>query len=160
MTTALTTTRRGAGRPDPDGEDRREREAPAGSSVVGDPSLHVAGSTVVLTLSGCVDRRSLPIVERVVDHVGCTGQDHLAVDLCGVDCLDEAGVRMLTALDCYMQARGGRLTVVGAAPSVAAALSGTVLAVQAVQAVVAGAPTRPGTAPAPTWPGRGGTSAN
>lgn len=85
-------------------------------------TLRRAGSTTVLTMVGCFDASALRAVEHIVDHIGGTTTDHLAIDAAALDLVDAPGVRMLVALDCYMRARGGRLTVLDAHGAVEATL--------------------------------------
>jgi anti-anti-sigma regulatory factor len=110
--------------PDPD----RPPAARTGSLSL---TLQCTRGTTVLTMVGRFDTTGLRAVEGLIDHIGCTVTDHLLVEASALEHVDEPGVRMLVALDCYMRARGGRLTVVDAGDQVRVALHGTGLAVRA-----------------------------
>lgn len=106
------------------------------------------GSTTILTMVGCFDVGALRAVEHIVEHIGGTTTDHLAVDAAALDMVDAPGVRMLMALDCYMRARGGRLTVLDAHGAVEATLASAGLAVRSRRRPLPGSPTL---GPADAW---------
>lgn len=93
-------------------------------------TLRCTGSTTVLTMVGRFDADGLRAVEGLIDRIGCTVTDHLVANVSALHHVDEPGVRMLVALDCYMRARGGRLTVVDARGQVERALRPTGLALR------------------------------
>lgn len=103
-------------------------------------TLRRTGNTTVLTMVGCFDANALRAVEHIVDHIGGTTTDHLAVDAAALDMVDTPGVRMLVALDCYMRARGGRLTILDAHGTVEATLATAGLAVRAGRRRLPGPP--------------------
>lgn len=109
----------------------------SGDEPDGEPTVQRAAMTTVVTLSGAIDGRTLRAMEGLIEHIACAGDDHLTLDASSVECIDDAGVRMVVALDSYMRARGGGLTVAGARPAVAAALGHTHVLVQATCPVAA-----------------------
>lgn len=94
-------------------------------------ALHSTGTTTVLSLAGRFDGTALRAMEQLVDQIGCSALDHLAVDAAALDHIDEAGLQMLVCLDSYMRARGGRLTVVATSDVVDAVLRSSPLTVRA-----------------------------
>lgn len=93
----------------------------------------------MLTMAGPCEGTGAGTMERLVDQLGCSVGEHLAVDAAALRSIDEAGVRMLVALDSYMRARGGQMTVV-AGPAVAAALRDAGVDISAGRAVATAGP--------------------
>lgn len=110
-------------------------------------TLRCTGATAVVGLAGHFGTTGLRAVEGLIDHIGCAVIDHLVVEASALDRVDEPGVRMLVALDSYMRARGGRLTVVDADEQVQAALGSAGLAVRAAHP--GAVPARPEPVPSP-----------
>jgi anti-anti-sigma regulatory factor len=48
----------------------------------------------------------------------------VAVDVAGLEAIDDAGIAMIVGLSCYVGARGGRFSVRGANADIAARLEG------------------------------------
>ena len=85
------------------------------------------GPICLLSLRGDLHAESLRVLESQVDQLGRTSCHQVVVDLAELTSIDEAGVRVLTGLHHYVQARGGHLIVIGAADWIGDALVHTPL---------------------------------
>lgn len=91
-------------------------------------SFRHVGPVSVLAMEGALHAGTVSAIEAQVDRLGRTPCHQVVLDLAGLGALDDAGVRVLTGLHHYIAGRGGRLTVIGASPSVSRALDGSPLA--------------------------------
>jgi anti-anti-sigma factor len=95
--------------------------------VAGPAALSVAfrhvGAVCILSLRGALTAGTLQVFESQIDRLGRTTCHRVVVDAAGLAAIDEAGVRVVTGLHHYVHARGGRLSVIGAAGAVARALA-------------------------------------
>lgn len=85
------------------------------------------GPICLLSLTGALTADTLGILESQVDRLGRTPCQRVVIDAAGLTAVDESGARVLTGLHHYVEARGGRLTMTGAAGGVARMLQGTPL---------------------------------
>lgn len=102
-------------------------EALAQRPVEEDPVLTVGfrhvGPICLLSLRGELHAGSVSVLESQFDRLGRTTCHRVVVDLTDVSSLDTTGARVLIGLRHYVQARGGRLTVIGTSPGTYAALA-------------------------------------
>lgn len=100
-------------------------------TVFTDEALTVAfrhvGSVCVLTLTGALTAETLGVFESQMDRLGRTTCHRVVIEAAGLVAVDDAGARVLTGLHHYVQARGGRLTVTGAAGGISSILASTPL---------------------------------
>lgn len=90
-------------------------------------SFRHVGPICLLSLRGDLRAASLRVLESQVDRLGRTSCHQVVVDLAELTSIDDAGVRVLTGLHHYVQARGGHLTVIGAGDWIGQALAETPL---------------------------------
>ena len=83
------------------------------------------GAVCVLSLHGALTAGTLHVLESQIDRLGRTTCQRVVVDAAELAAIDEAGVRVVTGLHHYVHARGGRLSVTGAAGAVARAFVST-----------------------------------
>ena len=86
------------------------------------PSLAVGfrhvGSVCILSLQGTLTAHTVAVFESQIDRLGRTPCHRVVIDVAGLAAMDDTGLRVLTGLHHYVQARGGRLSVIGAVGSV------------------------------------------
>jgi len=87
------------------------------------------GPLCVLAMTGDLGVGSLGILEAQVDRLGTTPCHEVVLDMYGLCGIDAPGVKVLTGLHHYVEARGGRLRLLGTSSTVARALMGTPLSV-------------------------------
>jgi anti-anti-sigma factor len=90
-------------------------------------SLRHVGAVCVLAMRGSLGVATVAALEATFDRLWRTPCRRVVLDVNALTGVDDTGVRVLTGLHHYLRARGGRLSVVGANPWVAAALSSTPL---------------------------------
>ena len=88
-------------------------------------SLRHLGAVCVLAMHGSLGVATVATLEATFDRLWRTPCRRVVLDLSALTGVDDTGLRVLTGLHHYLRARGGRLSVVGANPRVAAALAST-----------------------------------
>jgi anti-anti-sigma factor len=100
------------------------------------PVLTVAffstGRLCVLTMSGELNRSSIPALDASIEQIGGSRCERIVLDVSRLKRLDSAGTLALVSLDQYVRALGARLTFAGARGQVAQALAFTRLALGSV----------------------------
>jgi anti-anti-sigma factor len=79
----------------------------------------------LLTLRGELTGASIAALETQVDQIGCSECKEVLLDVTELKRLDSIGLQVLTGIDQYVEALGGRLTILGASGDVTEALSPT-----------------------------------
>lgn len=87
-----------------------------------------AGSICILSLDGALTAETLGVFECQIDRLGRTPCQRVVIEVGGLTTIDDAGRRVLTGLHHYVQGRGGRLNVTGAAGAISGLLASTPLA--------------------------------
>ncbi|MGH8980978.1 MAG: STAS domain-containing protein [Acidimicrobiales bacterium] len=85
--------------------------------------LRHVGAVCILTLCGDLAASSVSILESQFDRLGRTSCRRVVLDVSQLTGIDETGTRVITGLRHYVRARGGVFSIVGAAGTVAAALT-------------------------------------
>lgn len=97
-------------------------EAPEREDIGGGPELAVTfqqvGPMCLLSLEGPLDAGTVGVLEAQFDRLGRTSCARVVVDLTELSHIDRTGARVLAGLGHYVRARGGQLTLLGAAPFV------------------------------------------
>lgn len=86
------------------------------------------GSICILSLDGALTAETLGAFESQIDRLGRTPCHRVVIEAAGLTAMDDAGLRVLTGLHHYVQGRGGRLSVTGAAGAIAGLLASTPVA--------------------------------
>lgn len=102
-------------------------EAPERDETHEQPGFAVAfqqvGPLCLLSLEGDLHAGTVGVLESEFDRLGRTACARVVLDVSALVRIDRTGARVLAGLGHYVQARGGHLSVLGATPWVAAALS-------------------------------------
>ncbi|HLH99837.1 MAG TPA: hypothetical protein VKV06_03560 [Acidimicrobiales bacterium] len=84
--------------------------------------LHMRGPTEVLVARGRLEGAAVVALEVQVEQLNCNGCVDVVLDAASLVGIDRNGVRTLRRLERRLAACGGRLTVLGAAPTIRRAL--------------------------------------
>lgn len=84
--------------------------------------LTVEPAAAVVRLQGALKGSSIAALDAQVDQLGSAPCDEVVLDVVELTEVDELGAGLLGGLQHYVWARGGRVTVFGARPPLAAAL--------------------------------------
>lgn len=100
--------------------------------AVGEPRLsvgfHTVGQRCVLVLRGQLVSSSIAALEAQIDQLGCAPFEQVVLDVSNVTTIDATGKAVLVGLNHYVEARGGRMTIVGAGYNTAKVFANTPLA--------------------------------
>lgn len=85
--------------------------------------LNTQGRSCRLVLNGTLCWSSIAALEAQFDQLACTPCDDVTVDVERLRSIDEVGLSVLAGIFRYVEARGGRLSVVGASDDLGAVLA-------------------------------------
>jgi len=84
--------------------------------------LRTFGRVCRLVLSGALSGTSIAALEAQVDQLGCTPFEKVVVDVSKLTSMDPVGARVLFGLYHYVEAKGGKLKIVGASKQIESTL--------------------------------------